>query len=321
MRKKLALILALLLVLAVAAGCASSKSEDRATPQAAPAPAVDYESAKGGSGEAGSSDGGGLDTNAVTTEEAQNYGGRKIIRTFQYNITSPQFDADLAAILASATAVGGWVQNSTVQGTPPETYTDRGREAYISVAIPSDKVDGFVAGLEQIGEVTYRNTTTDDVSDQYMDLESRIAVLRVQLERLKSLLTESAKLDDILALETEIARVTLEIERLTTDLNALASLVDYSTVTISLTEERIAAGPASQKDTGTRIREGFASVLNGVGVFLENLFVFLIVASPVWLPLAVIVVVVLLLVRRKNRRLAAAKAAKTNQESGSEGTS
>lgn len=315
MRKKLALILALLFLLAVAAGCSSS-SQDHASPQA-PEPAE--EPPKGGSGEA--ADSGGLDNAATTPEEAQNYGGRKIIRTFQYNITSPQFDADLAAILASTTAAGGWVQSSTVQGTPPETYTDRGREAYISLAIPSDKVDGFVAGLEQIGQVTYRNTTSDDVSDRYMDLESRIAVLRVQQERLKSLLTESAKLEEILALETEIARVTLEIERLTTDLNALASLVDYSTVTVSLSEERIAAGPASQKDTGTRIQEGFSSVLNGVGVFLENLFVFLVIASPVWVPLAVILAVVLLLVRRKNRRLAAANAAKANQKNGSESTS
>ena len=237
-----------------------------------------------------------------------NYGGRKIIRRFEYNITSPNFDEDLAKLKQNAVDVGGYVQNSSVNGTKPETYNDNGRSAHLSFAIPSDKVDAFVAGVEQVGTVTYRNTSAEDVSDQYIDLESRIEVLRTQLERLKSLLVDSASLEEILALETEISRVTIELEQLTTNLKALASLVDYSTVNVYLDEERIAQGPSSTKSMGTRISEGFVSVLNGVGVFLENFAVFLLISSPVWLMLGLVALVVILLVRRHNRK----KGRKTN---------
>lgn len=324
MRKQLVLVVAVLLLLALAAGCASKRSESPAYDSGAsyapePAPAAPQYAPDASAAADYFPEEMGLEAEKLSSTAANNYGGRKIIRRFEYNITSSSFDADLETLQQSAIAAGGYVASSSVNGTKPETYNDSGRYAYLTFAIPAEKVDAFVAGVEQVGTVTYRNSNTQDVSDQYLDLETRIAVLRTQQERLKSLLVESASLEEILALETEIARVTIEIEQLTTNLKALASLVDYSTVDVSIQEERIAQGPSSTKTMGTRISEGFVSVLNGVGVFLENFAVFLIVSSPVWLILGVIALVVILLVRRHNRkkRAKAQAAAGNNSTAGS----
>jgi hypothetical protein len=106
-------------------------------------------------------------------------------------------------------------------------------------------------------------------------------------------------------LESEIARVTLEIEELTSELRRWDNLVDYATVTIYLDELSPIEGPADEATVGERITKGFTSTLTGVGVFFQNLFVFLISASPVLVILGAIITVVLLLVRRRNKKKAA----------------
>lgn len=240
-----------------------------------------------------------------------NYGGHKIIRRFDYTIETDVFDQQLTALKDRTNAVGGYVESGAVSGKKPEAYNDPGRYAYLTLRIPEDAVDAFVAGVEQIETVTYSNSTTQDVSESYFDLETRLSVLRTQLDNLKTLLAKAQKLEDMLALETEISRVTIQIEELTTQLRSYDQLISYATVTITLQEKALTEGPASNKSVGERISEGFTAVINGIGVFFENLFVVLVVISPILLILAAIVIPILLIVRRRNRKRRAALAEKT----------
>lgn len=250
---------------------------------------------------------GALTASANIGEIAENsslpqFGGRKVIRTLNYNIETEQFDADYATISQRVTSFNGYFQNNSIDGKKPQTYKDRGRIADMCARIPAVSVDAFVQGLQQIGTITYANENAEDITQNYFDKETRLEVLRTQLDRLKSILVKTDNLADIIALENEIANVTLEIEELTTEIRRYDGLIDYCTVYITLSEKELTVGPAAVETFDQRISKGFEDTINGLGVFFEDLAVFLIISSPVWIILGAIVLVTLLLVRRANKR-------------------
>lgn len=309
MRKKLAWLLILMLFCASLFGCASRSYDSNSSTGSGVAQdggeAVAPQEAPEISEELAGGD------KLSETQTSPNFGGHKIIRRFEYTIETDAFEQQLTALKDRTSAVGGYVESGSVSGKKPEAYNDPGRYAYLTLRIPEEAVDAFVAGIEQIETVTYSNSTTEDVSESYFDLETRLSVLRTQLDNLKALLAKAQKLEDMLALETEISRITIQIEELTTQLRSYDQLISYATVYVSLQEKALTEGPASNKSVGERIGEGITSVINGIGVFFENLFVVLVVISPVLLILAAIVIPVLLIIRRRNRKRRAALAEKT----------
>ena len=217
------------------------------------------------------------------------------------------FDSHYEALVSKAKAMGGYVQYGNVWGTKPEVYGDSGRTAELTFRIPAEQAEAFLTFAEGNGEVARQSVNTEDVTLDYYDRETRLEVLRAQLDRLQSILVETDNLADIIQLEQAISDVTLEIEQMTTQLRRYDDLIDYATVHIYLYEESLIAGPAATKGFGERVSEGFRSNLSGVGVFLENSLVWLISALPVLVLLAVIALVVILIVRaicrkRKNKQ-------------------
>lgn len=303
MKKLFAILLALAMLLAM--GCAASKNEASAAMGAAPeAPAAapvsaTYDSARQ-EAEAG-----------VFAAESQAdrgsgtagvYGGHKVIATYNLEMTTDAFDEHYALLTAKAQELGGYVQDGSVSGTKPVTYNDYGRTANLTFRIPSDKAEQFMEYAGGTGTITHTSKSTQDVTLDYYDNETRLEVLKTQLERLKSILVTTDNLADIVELEKAIAEVTIEIEQMTTQLRRYDDLIDYSTVYIYMYEERLTAGPAATQSVGERISKGFTSNLSGVGVFLENFFVWFVSSLPVLALLALLGGVTYLFIRRALRR-------------------
>ena len=232
---------------------------------------------------------------------APQYGGHKVIATYSLEMISDAFDDHYARLLSKAEELGGYVQEASVNGTKPETYHDSGRFANLIFRIPADKAEEFVNYAGGTGEITYNRKSTEDVTLDYYDSETRLEVLKTQLERLQSILVETDNLADIIELERAISEVTIEIEQMTTQLRRYDNLIDYSTVYVDIQEKGLIAGPAATKTIGERISEGFRSNLSGVGVFLEDAFVWFISSLPVLLLLAAIGVGIWLIVRSIRR--------------------
>ncbi len=309
MRKGLLIwILALLLMFTLwgcAAKSAGAASGDTATTEmAVEVPAAEPEAMATATYEADISYAGGGESGSSFS---QNYGGHKVISTYEMELRTDAFDAHYEALVSKAKAMGGYVQYGNVWGTKPEVYGDSGRTAELTFRIPAEQAEAFLTFAEGNGEVVRQSVNTEDVTLDYYDRETRLEVLRTQLDRLQSILVETDNLADIIQLEQAISDVTLEIEQMTTQLRRYDDLIDYATVHIYLYEESLIAGPAATKGFGERVSEGFRSNLSGVGVFLENSLVWLISALPVLVLLAVIALVVILIVRaicrkRKNKQ-------------------
>ena len=252
----------------------------------------------------------GLDTSAYADMDKAKlntgdmYGGRKIIRNYDISLATNTFDDNLAYINAKLSELGGYVLSSSLSGSKPEAYGDSGRSLSMTLRVPAEKASDFVSGVQQLGKVNYIHDYTDDVTDQYFDADTRLAVLKDQLERLRAIMVETDNLADIITLEERISEVMLQIEELTGTLKRYDALIAYTTIDLSINERNAISGPADTKGTGERISEGFTDTLNGVATFFVNFFVWFVSSLPVLIILAAITVAVVFIVKhavKKNR--------------------
>jgi hypothetical protein len=306
MKKGLLIVLAAaLLASLIFAGCASKSMEDRteasadyyAQGEVAEAPANDGDGSKegvqsGDSGGAGSS----IDyENSILQPDVK----RKIVYNGNIQAQTTKFDEDHNKILAKLTEFGGYVQSSSVSGTRPEQWQDTGRTAQMTLRVPSAKFDEFMKFLGEMGETISSSVSGQDISLQYFDIQTRLETLRTREDRLQELLKQAATMEDIIELEQALSNVSYEIQSLEMNLRDYDSLIDFSTVTIYLTEVNVIDKVTPGKKTlGERISSSFYSVLNGLADFGEWLLVFL---SGAWMILVPLGVVTWLIVRRVKR--------------------
>jgi hypothetical protein len=103
----------------------------------------------------------------------------------------------------------------------------------LTVRIPVAGFREALAGIEKIGDVTRRDISAEDVSQEFFDLEVRIKSARAVRERLEHLLARAVKVEDALGIERELDRVVAELEHLEGRLKFLQGKAQYSTVTVN----------------------------------------------------------------------------------------
>lgn len=214
-----------------------------------------------------------------------------LIRMASLTIGTQRYGESLTALHGLCEAAGGWVAY-----TSEDTMSNGLRICYMTLRIPAEQLDSFLAGTGDLGRVTHRSETAEDVTESYADTRSRLETQQALMARLQALVTDAATLSDLLELEAQIADTQYQIDRLQSSLNTTERRVNDATVDITLREENPAADITDvEKTLGERlvsaIRAGGAALLR----LMENAVVFLAAALPfiaivavVWLLVAII---------------------------------
>ena len=278
--KKLRLLAVLLIVALLVAGCSKANSD------------AGYEKP------AGTVAGNGIydesSANASGTEIAEN---RKLIRTVDIQAETADLDAILADLDAQLAALGGYVQDKSVQnGRNGAT-----RYATLTLRIPADQLDSFVTHVENATNILSSNEETEDVTLKYSATESRIKALEAEEARLLELVAQAGSLSDLLLLEQRLADVREELEVVKSQLKLYDSLIDYGTLHLSITEVKEYT-VVEERTAWERISTGFVKSLKGVGTICKELFIFLIVALPYLVIPAAVVIVVMCLKKKKKAK-------------------
>jgi hypothetical protein len=108
------------------------------------------------------------------------------------------------------------------------------KDTSVQVRVPSSRFRESLQLLEKIGEITHRSVTADDVSEQYSDLEVRLANLKATQKRLHEFLSRSGTIPDMLTVGKELERVSGEIEAIEGKMRFLRSRAAFSVVTVNL---------------------------------------------------------------------------------------
>ena len=232
---------------------------------------------------------------------------RKLIKTVYLQIETKEFDSLLTSLNAKVSAVGGYVENSDIyQPSMDDDYSAR-RSANFVTRIPSSQLNTFVNAVEGFGNVTNKSENVQDVTLNYTDVESHKKSLEIERDRLNELIGEAEDVDAIIALETRLSEIRYQLDSYESQLRTYDNQVDYSTVTINISEV-VDYTPQVKESVWERISTGFRDTIKDLGQFFEDLFVAVIVLSPVLLLLAGLVVAIILIIRAIRRKAAAKKA-------------
>ena len=286
MKRGFAWMLALLLLLGLLSGCGGGGDNATASDTASSSVATD------GADDAGGSYGAWPEA-AVTEETGETTGedggddrleNAKMIYTARMEVETTGFDAADADLRTLVEVLGGYFEQAAVHN-----YGSGYRSGDYTVRIPADQFQAFLDQVGTICHVTYKEEGSENVSEAYYDAESRLVTQQTKLERLQALLAQAENMEDIITIESAISDTELEIEQLTGTLRRYDSLVDFSTVYITLQEVyQLSNVEEPATSFGSRVGTAFASGWRGFVSTLESLAVAL-AYGWVWLLLLAVI--------------------------------
>lgn len=164
----------------------------------------------------------------------------------------------------------------------------------VTFRVPVDAFEPVLRELKGLGTYRGEKSSTDDVTNQYIDLNGQLAAWRAQERVYLRLLDRARSVTDVIAVQNQLQQVQSNIERLQGQLNYLEDQSSFSTIVLQLSEPG-AARPAGEP--AGRLARAWATAVNGLGVMAAAVLVAL-----VWLtPLAVVAGLVLLGLRALRR--------------------
>jgi len=165
---------------------------------------------------------------------------RKIIYDAQVDLVVESVDPIAKKVSSLVQDARGYIAEQNVTGSPGSQRSMRWR-----FRIPVEQFDSFVDSVVALGELERNNRTSQDVTEQYYDIEARIKNKKLEEQTLNKILQErSGKLDDVLKIEIELSRVRGEIEQLEGKIRVLENLSSLATLTLNIREREKYAPPA-----------------------------------------------------------------------------
>ena len=219
------------------------------------------------------------ENDAAAAEDRQASTSPKIIYTANLTLESKDYDTARAALDAALNDAGGYLESSS-------EYSDVGssRSVNLTFRVPEENYQSFLDAVAQAGNVTYKSQQADDVTTQYMDVETRLANLEAQRTRLQELQAQADNLSDLLQIETSLTDVQSQIESWQSQLDWYSNQVQQCTVYVNLSEVQNYT-PTDESflgSVGAAFAQGWSNFVNG----LQQLAVWLAGAWPVVLVVA-----------------------------------
>lgn len=224
--------------------------------------------------------------------------GRKLIRNFDINIETKEFDDVISGIQKKVQELGGYIENSSLD-SGSSYYRNYNRYQYMTVRIPSDQLDSFVENVKETANVTSISESTEDITLQYVDVESRKKALETERDRLLELLEKAETVEDLITIESRLSEVRYQLESYTSQLRTYDNQVDYSTVSISVNEvER--ETKTEPKTFWEEVSQKFGNSLYGLGRDFRNAAIWFLGSLPYLLIWAVGILAAIFVIRKIN---------------------
>ncbi len=278
------------LVVVVATGCAESghaprEAASRSNKWVGRSPAASAESTAGDKAKS---------PQPPSTEALQ----RKIIYTATVNLAVEQFDPVPARVETLVNRFGAYVAHSQITGSPGSP-----RRGQWTLRVPADRYQALLFATRELGEIQNVSSDSQDVTEEYYDVEAHIRNKKQEETRLLELLSKATgKLEEVLAVERELARVRGEIEQMEGRLRVLSSLTTMSTVNLEVSEIKDYV-PEKSVTYVTRLHRAWEGSTAGLVSTVQTLSILFVALLP-WIGtflVPVLVVVLTLRIRRARK--------------------
>ena len=221
---------------------------------------------------------------------------RQIIYDADVTLVVEDFDGVPEKVERLVADAGGFVANARLRG-----HSGDPRSGEWKVRLPVDGYAGFLEAARHLGELQSLAATSQDVSDQYYDLESRIRNKQKEEARLLKHLEESTgKLEEILSVEREVSRVREELERMEGRMRVLQDLAALTTVTLHVNEIK-GYVPAQTPTFALRVSRAFDGSWTALIAASQALVVAGVVVGPWFGAIGIPSIAAVAFVRRRRR--------------------
>ncbi|NBI28986.1 DUF4349 domain-containing protein [Chengkuizengella marina] len=235
-------------------------------------------------------------SNQVQSESIQENTQRMIIYNADLSIDVEDYLQTQQKIEQILLHMDGYIVNSSVN-----RHSEQNISAHLDVRIPQAQFTTFLEEVEALSiKVTNRNISGRDVTEEYVDLESRMKSKEIVEERLLGFMESADKTEDLLKISNDLARIQEEIEQIKGRMIYLQNHSALASVSISINEEKIIVPEFNNEDLNVlaKTKEQFVNSLNGLINFFSNLFILLVGNSPVLIILGLMIVAVVFFIRR-----------------------
>jgi len=216
------------------------------------------------------------------------------------SIETLEFDKTVQFIMDEVDKLGGYSESSSINGSG--YYNNRSRYASLILRVPSNEVEQLLSLVDEQANILYKEETTEDITLSYVDTKSRVKSLEIQQARLLDLLEEADSLESIITLEQRLSEVRYEIEEYASRLRSYDNLVEYSTLTLEISEVNKIT-PIETKGILDRMGTGITKSLGNVYDGFINFIVWFVVNIPyliIWSGIIVIAFMVYKKIKRVN---------------------
>ena len=160
-----------------------------------------------------------------TPESERLQAQRQLIRRGMMGVAVTDLEPARVRLEHSASALGAEVSRAEV--------TQDSRAEY-ALRVPPERLEALMDSVATLGHVDSRTVSAEDVTEQVVDAEARLAALRASRDRLTQLLERATTVQDVISVERELARVQGEIESLDGRLQAMKGQVAMSELTVRM---------------------------------------------------------------------------------------
>lgn len=209
---------------------------------------------------------------------------RMVIKTAQLQLEVASVDQAESTVRAKVEAMGGYIVQSQSVGS------DEDRTITLTFRVPAARFEEALSGVEGMAnKVLGRTLGGEDVTEEYVDLESRVRNLEATRARLLDLLQKSNQVEDALSVNQALTDVQGQVEQARGRMEYLKKSSAMATISVNLLP--VPPEPAVVPEEGWQPVRVAREALGGVvrfGQGLAELIIVLLVWTPVWLPFVLV---------------------------------
>ena len=199
----------------------------------------------------------------------------KIIKTANVVLEVVDFDGVFTAIRNLTTNNSGYVEssNSYIYESHPDKkeYLKKGT---IRIRVPKEKYEYVKTQVGNTGKIISTSEGTENVTERYIETESRIKTIEVEQERLLEIMKKATKVEELIQLESRLSQLRADLESYKSQIQNWDKLVAFSTINIDLTQVRSEEMiQPVDKNLMQRVTESFVASINNVKTSIEELLV------------------------------------------------
>lgn len=189
-------------------------------------------------------------------------------------------DRAVASLASLAEQAGGYLQDSTI------STQDGRRQAVVVVRVPGERLDGVMQQARGLGRVLGQRVTTRSLTQDWVDAEARLRIMRTQEKALQDMLAAAGNIDEVLRIQYELYRLQGDIESLQARMEYLQEDMEKASLQVLLREVGMAAGMSPLRRAGLAFL-GTVRAMEKLGqeaiVYAAQAFPVLMLAGLAWL--------------------------------------